>query len=114
MFSTTMTLLNEERQALGYVMIEETPIPEMYPEFAPGPKNEEEARFWHVAVSVYHIYFKGSKPHIEEVDYKWMNANYKHIHGRTDRIYYWQVMGHMKVFDRDDSLPDGSCVDAMI
>jgi len=81
---------------LGYVMIEEQPIPDIHAEFAPGPSNEEEARFWNTAVTVYFITFPDGNPKIEEGDYNMMKKNYQYIFGRAARIHYWQVMKHLK------------------
>ena len=86
----------------GYVLIEEQEIPEMYSEFAPGPKDEKEARYWNVEVSVYHINLHANAPEIKKVNYKWMNDNYKFIQGRNERIHFWSIMNHLEEMEKEE------------
>ncbi|RLC29321.1 hypothetical protein DRH13_05895 [Candidatus Woesebacteria bacterium] len=100
----------------GYFIIEELGINEMYPEFASGPQNEKEAMFWDTIVTVFFLITDNGLLQVEEVGYELMKKNYWKIHGRSDRIYYWQVMKHLESINKDvgDGLPDGSCVEAHI
>jgi len=104
----------EMARVAGYFVIETTEYPEMYPEFASGPPEGEEA-FWNTAVHVHYI-TKGFVVHKRNINYEFMKAHYGGINGRNDRIHFWKVMKHLEKMDKDvdDNLPDGSCVEAMI
>jgi len=85
---------------LGYFLIEETEIPDLYPEFDPGPKDGKEAMFYNKRVDVFFVQtFTNEKPLISEVGWLFMKEYYSKIQGRNERIYFWQVMKHLEEMD---------------
>ena len=88
-----------------YVLIEYTQIPEMYPEFAPGPEPDDPwGDFWNTAITVFLM-----DPHahtVSEIGFRSMQQMYKYIEGRRQRIAYWRVMKYLEHWHKEETTND--------
>lgn len=77
------------------ILIKETQYPEMYPEFAPGPPDDDLfPEYWNTAVDVYLV--QTEKETCVRLSSTMMRDFYKYVHGMMNRKHYWRIMKYLE------------------
>lgn len=77
------------------ILVKEFEIPEMYPEFAPGPPDDYPfPEYWNTAVEVFFINTEDGT--CKKMSFAMMNDFYKYVHGMRDRKRYWRIMKYVE------------------
>jgi hypothetical protein len=82
------------------VLVKEFEVPDMYPEFDPGPPEDcPFPEYWSADVEVFFI--DTEEGTCKKMSFDMMKDFYKYVHGMKDRKRYWRIMKYIEYSERN-------------